>query len=638
MASAKRLLLGRPLATHEEHEQRLSKRIGLAVFASDAISSTAYATEEILLILVPVAGLAALHMLMPISAVVVVVLAIVVMSYRQTIYAYPNGGGAYIVASDNLGEMPALVAGASLLVDYTLTVAVSISAGVAAVISAYPELEGSRVAIAVGVVAFMTLANLRGAKESGTLFAGPTYLYIVALGLLIGIGLWRSFTGDLEPLPVDQKRLEELTGGARTVGLAGFAGALVLARAFSSGAVALTGTEAITNGIQAFRPPESRNAARTLIAMATILGGFFFGISLLADRLRPTVSENETLLSIMGSAVFGRGTAMYLFLQFTTTGILFLAANTAFADFPRLSSIIARDGYLPRQLAHRGDRLVFSNGVVVLALAAALLLAVFGGSTTALIPLYAVGVFTGFTLSQIGMVRHHATQRERGWRAGQVINGVGATATAIVLLTVVVSKFTTGAWIPAIVIPAIVMLFQGIHRHYDYVGSVLEAPDDWEPSAPRHHTVVLLVGGIHRGTLEAVAYAKALRPDELYAVHIAVSEEDAQRMRERWERRNLGVALSVVVDHYRELYRPLIKFIDEVDDRPGEGRLTVVVPEFTTIHWWEQLLHNQSAWLLKARLARRPNTVTTSVPLVLGHPRQRSDDDREPMVRETSAK
>jgi amino acid transporter len=637
LASAKRLLLGRPLATHEEHEQRLSKRIGLAVFASDAISSTAYATEEILLILVPVAGLAALHMLMPISAVVVVVLAIVVTSYRQTIYAYPNGGGAYIVASDNLGEIPALVAGASLLVDYTLTVAVSISAGVAAVVSAYPELEGSRVAIAVGVVAFMTLANLRGAKESGTLFAGPTYLYILALGLLIGIGLWRSFAGDLEPLPVDQQRLDELTGGARTVGLAGFAGALVLARAFSSGAVALTGTEAITNGIQAFRPPESRNAARTLIAMATILGGFFFGISLLADRLRPTVSESETLLSIMGSAVFGRGTAMYLFLQFTTMAILFLAANTAFADFPRLSSIIARDGYLPRQLAHRGDRLVFSNGVVVLALAAALLLSVFGGSTTALIPLYAVGVFTGFTISQVGMVRHHATERERGWRAGQVINGVGAIATAIVLLTVVVSKFTTGAWIPAIVIPAIVMLFKGIHRHYAYVGSVLEAPDDWEPSAPRHHTVVLLVGGIHRGTLEAVAYAKALHPDELYAVHIAVSEEDAERMRERWDRRNLGVALSVVVDHYRELYRPLIKFIDEVDDRPAEGRLTVVVPEFTTIHWWEQLLHNQSAWLLKARLARRPNTVTTSVPLVLEHRRQRSDE-REPMVHETSAK
>ena len=618
MSSVKRLLLGRPLATHEEQAQRLPKRIGLAVFASDAISSTAYATEEILLILVPVAGLAALHMLLPISAVVVVVLTIVVVSYRQTIYAYPNGGGAYIVARENLGEMPALVAGASLLVDYTLTVAVSISAGVAAVVSAYPELEGSRVEIAVGVVVFMALANLRGARESGALFAGPTYLYVLALGLLVGVGLWRSFTGDLDPLPVDQQRLDDLTGGAATTGLVGMAGALVLARAFSSGAVALTGTEAITNGIQAFRAPESRNAARTLIAMAVILGGFFFGISLLADRIRPTVSESETLLSIMGGAVFGRGTALYLFVQFTTMAILFLAANTAFADFPRLSSIIASDGYLPRQLAHRGDRLVYSNGVVVLALSAALLLAVFGGSTTALIPLYAVGVFTGFTVSQLGMVRHHATERESGWRAGQVVNGVGATATAIVLITVVVSKFTTGAWIPAIVIPAIVVVFRGIHRHYAYVGSRLQIPEGWRPTADRRHTVIVLVGGIHRGTLEAVSYAKALRPDDVYAVHVAASDEDAQRVRARWDEWDLGFELTTVVDPYRGLYRPLIEFINEVDDRCGADRLTIVVPEFTTHHWWEGLLHNQSAWLLKARLARRPHTVTISVPLVLG--------------------
>ena len=641
LSTVKRLLLGRPLATHEEHAQRLPKRIGLAVFASDAISSTAYATEEILLILVPVAGLAALHMLLPISAVVVVVLTIVVISYRQTIYAYPNGGGAYIVARENLGEMPALVAGASLLVDYTLTVAVSISAGVAAVVSAYPELENARVEIAVGVVVFMTLANLRGAKESGALFAVPTYLYIVALGLLVGIGLWRSFFGDLNALPVDQERLDDLTGGAATTGLIGVAGVLVLARAFSSGAVALTGTEAITNGIQAFRPPESRNAARTLIAMAAILGTFFFGISLLADRLRPTVSENETLLSILGGAVFGRGTALYLFVQFTTMAILFLAANTAFADFPRLSSIIAGDGYLPRQLAHRGDRLVFSNGVVALAIAAGLLLAVFGGSTTALIPLYAVGVFTGFTVSQIGMVRHHATEREPGWRTAQIINAVGAVATGVVLFTVVVSKFTTGAWIPAIVIPAIVMVFKGIHRHYTYVGSKLQVPDDWRPIADRRHTVIVLVGGIHRGTLEAVAYAEALRPDDLCAVHVAASEEDAERMRDAWRKEDLGLELSVVIDHYRELHRPLMEFINEVDDLYSDDRLTVVIPEVTTQHWWEGLLHNQSAWLLKAKLARRPHTVTISVPLVLGETEhQGSSHRRDGMThgsRETNA-
>ena len=616
MSTLKRLLLGRPLATHEEHRQRLPKRLGLAVFASDAISSTAYATEEILLILVPVAGMAALDYLLPISAVVVVVLAIVAVSYRQTIYAYPNGGGAYIVARDNLGERPALVAGASLLVDYTLTVAVSVSAGVAAVVSAYPALRGSEVTIAVLVVVFMTLANLRGAKESGTLFAIPTYLYIVGLTLLVGVGLWRLSTGDLAPLPIDHANLTELgAGGSRgSGGLIGIAGVLLLARAFSSGAVALTGTEAITNGIQAFRPPESRNAATTLVMMATILGGFFFGLSLLADRLRPTVSEHETLLSIMGGAVFGRGTAAYLFIQLTTMAILFLAANTAFADFPRLSSIIAADGYLPRQLAHRGDRLVFSNGVVVLAVTACLLLIAFGGRTTALIPLYAVGVFTGFTISQIGMVGHHARECERGWRRGQIINGIGATATGLVLATVVVSKFTTGAWIPAIVIPAVVMLFRAIHRHYQHVGRQLRIPDDWQ-QVERVHIVVLLVGGVHRGTLEALAYAQALQPDRLVAVHVASDEAGTEKVRRRWARAGTGVDLTVVIDHYRELYEPVMKVINEVDDHDEHSHLTVVIPEFTTRHWWEALLHNQSAWLLKAELAQRPNTVTVSVPL-----------------------
>jgi amino acid transporter len=614
----KRLLLGRPLASTEEHLHRLPKRLGLAVFASDAISSTAYATEEILLILVPVAGIAALHFLMPISAVVVVVLALVVTSYRQTIYAYPNGGGAYVVARDNLGRTPALVAGAALLVDYTLTVAVSISAGVAAVVSVYPGLRDDRVGLALAVIAFMALANMRGIKESGKLFAVPTYLYVVALALLIGVGLWRLWSGDLQPLPVDQEQLTELTGGS-TVGLAGLAGVLILARAFSSGAVALSGTEAISNGIQAFRAPESRNASRTLIAMAVLLGGFFFGISLLADRLRPTVSEHETLLSIMGGAVFGRGSLLYLFIQFTTMAILFLAANTAFAGFPALSSIIAEDGYLPRQLAHRGDRLVFSNGIVVLSLAAALLLVAFGGITTALIPLYAVGVFTSFTVSQAGMVRHHARVRAGNWRISQIINGVGAIATALVLITVVVSKFTTGAWIPAIVIPGIVLLFTAIRRHYALVESALRVPDGWQPQYGGQHTVVMLVGGVHRGTLEAIAYAKGLRPDRLYAVHVAESEERASIIRQVWREACADTPLHVVIDHYRELQGPLMRFIDQVNGMHEEDHVTVVVPEFTTRRWWEGLLHNQSAWLLKARLARRPNTVTVSVPLVLGH-------------------
>ncbi|HEX9767102.1 MAG TPA: APC family permease [Nitriliruptorales bacterium] len=616
MPSIKNLLIGRPLATSEEHGQRLPKRLGLAVFASDAISSTAYATEEILFILVPVAGLAALHLLLPLSAVVTVVLAVVVTSYRQTIYAYPNGGGAYVVARDNLTPTWSLVAGASLLVDYTLTVAVSISAGVAAVVSAFPSLLGQRVAIAAVVVAFMAYANLRGAKESGRVFAIPTYLYVLALGVLVGYGLWRVYFGGLEAIPVDQQRLTDLTGGT-TTGLVGMAGALIIARAFSSGAVALTGTEAITNGIPAFRPPESRNAARTLIAMATILGGFFFGISLLADKLGPLPSHDETLLSQLGRVVFGGDTVLYYFIQFTTMAILFLAANTAFADFPRLSSIMARDGFLPRQLSHRGDRLVFSNGIVMLAAFAIALLAVFSGITTALIPLYAVGVFTGFTISQIGMIRHHRRMREPGWRRGQAINTVGAIATGLVLLTVAVSKFTTGAWIPVAVIPLIVLLFRGIKSHYERVRARLRVPAGWQP-ASRRHTVIVLVARVHRGVLEAMSYALSLHPDHLFALHVAASPDEADKVRRQWAEHGLhDIEFVALEDPYRRLLKPVVEFIDEVDARWSDDIVTVVIPEFVVGRWWQNLLHNQSAVGLKARLRLRPNTVVLSAPLHL---------------------
>ncbi|HUG84622.1 MAG TPA: APC family permease [Euzebya sp.] len=615
--NVKRALIGRPLANAEEVEQRLPKRLGLAVFASDAISSTAYATEEILFILVPFAGLAATNLLLPISGVVVVVLAIVATSYRQTIYAYPGGGGAYVVAKDNLGDRWALVAGASLLVDYSLTVAVSVSAGVAAVVSAFPSLVGNRVTIAVAVVALMALANLRGAKESGTLFAIPTYLYIVGLAGLIGFGLWRVYLGGLQPLPVDEMALRELTGGGEADGLVGLGGAYILARAFSSGAVALTGTEAITNGIPAFRPPESRNAARTLIAMATILGGFFFGISLLTDRLGPVISEEETLLSILGGAVFGRGTFLYYFLQFTTMAILFLAANTAFADFPRLASLVARDGFLPRQLSHRGDRLVFSNGIVALTVFAGLLLVAFGGLTTALIPLYAVGVFTGFTISQIGMVAHHRRVRESGWRRGQVINGVGAFATGLVLLTVVVSKFTTGAWIPVIVIPAIVLGFRVIKGHYEAVRRALRVPQGYV-APERAHTVIVLVSRAHVGVLKAIGYAQSLRPDHLFAVHVAADDAEATKVEGQWGQVHPDVDLDIIIDPYRRLVDPVLAYVDEVDDRWDDDLVTVVLPEFIVDRRWQASLHNQSARRLAGQLRRRPNTVVTTVPLLLG--------------------
>ncbi len=628
-AAVKRLVVGSPLATSEESHQRLGRPTALAVFASDAISSTAYATEEILLVLVPVAGLMALNDLVPIAIVVVALLAIVITSYRQTIYAYPNGGGSYVVSRENLGTTPAQVAGASLLIDYILTVAVSISAGTAAIISAFQSLAPYRVEMCLGFIVVMTLANLRGLKESGRLFAGPTYVYIVSLALLVGVGLVRVFFFHLGALPPNPDRLAEITNGGTTLGTVGI---LLVLRAFSSGAVALTGIEAISNGVPAFRKPESHNAATTLIAMGTILGGFFFGISVLASHISPTVSEDETLLSIMGRYVFGGENLFYYLLQFSTFAILTLAANTAFADFPRVSSIIASDGFLPRQLANRGDRLVFSNGVVVLAAVASVLIIAFGGETSALIPLYAVGVFTGFTLSQYGMVRHHRREKDKGWRRNQYINLFGAFATLIVLGVVVVSKFAIGAWIPVMLIPLVVLLFKSIGRHYDRVSAALAVPDDYRLRR-RTHTVVVLVGNIHRGVLDAIAYGRTLAPDRLIAVSVVKDEEEQQRITQQFHDYELPVDLRTIYSPYRELTGPIMRFIDEIDQDWPEDIITVVVPEFVLTHWWEQILHNQSALLLRARLRLRPNTVVTAVPTHLAdshHSRGSAHEDRLP--------
>ena len=609
-SSIKRLVVGSPLATSEEQHQRLGRPTALAVFASDAISSTAYATEEILLVLVPVAAMAALNDLVPIAIVVVALLAVVITSYRQTIYAYPNGGGSYVVSRENLGVTPSQVAGASLLIDYVLTVAVSISAGTAAITSAFPGLRPFRVEMCLGFVAVMTFANLRGLKESGRLFAGPTYVYIVSLAGLVGLGLVRVFFFDLPPMPANPEGLAELTENGNLLGSVGI---LLVLRAFSSGAVALTGVEAISNGVPAFKKPESHNAATTLIAMGTILGGFFFGISVLANHIEPTVSENETLLSIMGRYVFGGENIFYFVLQFSTFAILTLAANTAFADFPRVSSIIAADGYLPRQLANRGDRLVYSNGVIALAVVAAVLIVAFGGETSALIPLYAVGVFTGFTLSQYGMVRHHRRLKEKGWQRNQVINMFGSIATFVVLMVVVVSKFAIGAWIPVVLIPVVVVLFKSIGRHYDRVSEALAVPEGYRTR--RHtHTVVVPVGSIHRGVLDAISYARSLAPDRLLAVSVVRDEDEQRRITEQFERFELPIELRTIFSPYRELTGPVMRFIDEIDDEWPDDIITVIVPEFVLDHWWEQLLHNQSALVLRARLRLRPNTVVTAVP------------------------
>lgn len=611
LGTVKRLLVGRPLATTEQEHQRIPKKIALAVFSSDAISSTAYATEEILFVTAAAAGsslILGLDTLIPIAIAVAILLAIVSFSYRQTIFAYPNGGGSYVVSRENLGENPSLVAGASLLVDYILTVAVSISAGVAAIISipTFHGLRTHRVELGLVLILIITLANLRGIKESGTLFSFPTYLYIFVLSGLVLYGLFRVFFGnDPGTVPLADPGWDHaVTGGSLSL--------FLVLKGFSSGAVALTGIEAISNGVPAFRRPESKNAANTLVIMAVILGSLFFGVSVLAHHLHPYPSEEQTVIAQMGLLVFGEG-GIFFVLQVATALILTLAANTAYADFPRLSSIIARDGYLPRQLTNRGDRLVFSNGVIFLAAAAGALLIAFGGVTNALIPLYAVGVFTSFTLSQTGMVRHHQREREPGWKRSAVINGVGAAATFVVLIIVAVTKFSSGAWVPIIVIPFIIAIFKGIHRHYQRVEKSLTVEPGFRPRR-MNHTVVVLVGRVHRGVLDALAYAKSLNPTHLLAVSVVTDEEEQQRIEDQWREFDLDVQLETVYSPYRELTRPVLRFVDELEARYDNDIITVLIPEFVVSHWWQHVLHNQSALILKGRLLFRKGLVVTSVP------------------------
>jgi amino acid transporter len=616
--SLKRILVGPPLATHEEEHQRLKKRIALPVFASDAISSTAYATDEILLVLLGQAaiGAAAWQYLTPLAVVVCVLLTIVVLSYRQTIHAYPNGGGSYIVSKENLGTIPSLVAGASLLVDYILTVAVSIAAGVLAITSAVPAWADYRVLICLGMIVLMMLANLRGLKESGALFAPPTYVYVASLVLLIVVGLYRVFVQDLGPIDVEalvgsgdlSHEALELTEGTKALGL------LMLLRAFSSGAVALSGVEAVSNGVPAFRRPEPRNAAMTIAIMGGILGSCFLGISILASHLKPYRGElDATGLALMARHIYGGEGVLFWIMQVSTFAILILAANTAYADFPRLASIIGRDGFVPRQFANRGDRLVFSNGIIFLSLIAGVLIWAFDGNVSKLIPLYAFGVFTGFTLSQAGMVRHHRREREDGWQWKLAINAVGSVVTGIIAAVVVISKFTQGAWIPAVLIPLMVLLFRGIHGHYVRLGEALRMTAGERPEKLAT-TMVVLVGGLHRGTVSGIEFAKSLRPDRLIALHIAESEEGAERFAAGWPAYEADVDLEVVIDPYRNLRLSVLRFLEEVDDRWESDRVTVVIPEFVVHRWWEHLLHNQAALFLKGSLLFRDNVVVVSVP------------------------
>ncbi len=594
-------LLGQPLPSISERHQRLPKTLALAVFSSDALSSVAYATEEILLVLI-IAGRLALDWSLPIGLAIVGLLVVVTTSYRQTIHAYPSGGGAYIVAKDNLGTIPGLVAAAALQIDYVLTVAVSVAAGIAAITSALPALHSHRVALCLLAIAGIVFANLRGVKESGRTFALPTYGFIFFTLLLVGWGAVKLLLGgQVQPIHVPHAATNPVT-------------LFLLLRAFSSGCAALTGVEAISNGVPAFKPPEARNAATTMLWMALILGTLFAGITLLANQFGIVPSEDETVMSLLGRAVFGGG-VLYYATQLFTALILVLAANTSFADFPRLSSLLARDGFLPRQFQHRGDRLVFSNGIFVLGLLAGLLIVLFQGAVHALIPLYAVGVFLSFTLSQSGMVRRWWRERHPGWWAHAAVNGTGAVVTALVTVIIGMTKFTHGAWIVVLLIPLIVYWFWQIRDHYRQVAEGLSL-EHFERKPVTGNIVVVPIGGVHQATVRAVDYARQLSAD-VTAVYVNQGD-DTNRVLAKWGEWGNGVRLVVIDSPYRNLTRPLLDYIDTLRERQGEmGFVTVVIPEFIPHGWWQHLLHNQSALMLKAALLFRKNVVVVDVPYQL---------------------
>ncbi len=606
LSGLKRLLVGRPLPTALARHERLSKITGLAIFASDNLSSVAYATEEILRVLI-VAGVAALSLSVPIGVAIAIVILIVINSYRQTILAYPQGASDYIVAKDNLGTLAGLTAGSALLIDYTLTVAVSVSAGIAALTSAFPTLFEHRVVLCVGAIALITVGNLRGVRESGKLFAWPSYLFVAGFFALIGVGLVRYlFYGaptPATPPPAVSGTLAPLT-------------LFLVLHAFASGAVALTGIEAVADGVQAFKPPEVKNARAVLAVLGAIMMTLFLGITLLASLYGVLPRDEETVVSQLAWRIFGGGLP-YFYIQGVSMLILVLAANTAFADFPRLAFFMARDGYLPRQFSNRGDRLVFSNGVVILAVTAAVLVTIFSGSTHALIPLYAVGVFTSFTLSQTSMVRRWLRTRPDGWWWRVAINGVGAATTAVVLSVVASTKFVDGAWIVVLLISILIVVFFVIKRHYDDVARQLSL-DGYPGPPPITHSVLVLVGDLHRGVVEALQYARTLSPGAK-AVYVEADPERTRRLEERWVSHGLGVPLIVLTSPYRSLIGPLMDYIDHLQAQGGKHMVTIVVPEFLPARWWQHLLHNQTALLIKGALLFRKNVIVTDVPYHLTH-------------------
>jgi amino acid transporter len=600
----KEFFLGKSLPTSAHSEERLTNAAALAVLSSDALSSVAYATEEILLVLVA-AGSGALGLSLPIAIAIIALLGIVVLSYRQTIRAYPQGGGSYIVARENLGLYPGLVAGGSLMIDYILTVTVSISAGTAALTSAIPALQSHTVLLCLIFIFLIMLANLRGVKESGQIFMVPTYAFIVSIFLLIGIGLFKYSTGQVAveypSLPV-------------TEGISVF----FILRAFSAGCTALTGVEAISDGVLAFKPPESKNARLTLLYLGVILGFMFVGITYLANIYHIVPGEGQTVVSLLGRAILGTG-PVYYFLQVVTLLVLMLAANTSYADFPRLCYFLARDGFLPRQLSLLGDRLVYSNGIILLSTCAGILAIIFKGQVNAIIPLYAVGVFTSFTLSQAGMVRHWFQGQTRNWRASAIMNALGAFATLIVLLVIISTKFLLGAWLVVVAIPLLVTLFAVIHQHYQYVAqrlSIQELAPRSYISVPKPeiitHPAVVVVGQLNRGTVEALDYARTIA-DEIVAVHVDIGSTDRQKLQEKWQNLESDIPLEIIDSPYRSVIEPIVDFIGQFQEsRPGVFT-TIIIPVFVPRNWWDSILHNQTTLFLKTALRAKKSRIVTTV-------------------------
>jgi amino acid transporter len=619
LARLRAVLFGRPLSIHDDIAERLTKTKALAIFSSDAISSSAYATEEIVRVLV-LAGASYLFLSLPIAIGIALLLAVVSTSYRQIGIAYPSGGGAYAVARANLPMITALIAAGALLIDYIMTVAVSTASAVEQVISAAPGVADLRLEIGVGAIVLITLGNLRGLRESGNIFAIPTYLFVGSALLMIAIGLYRTLVlGESAPPPTP---LPGAPDPLQPIGL------LLILRAFASGSVALTGTEAITNGVPAFKPPEAKNAATTLTAMAILLGILFVGITFVAHQfgiVAIDVPTTKTVISQVAALAYGQGSIWFYLFQTFTALILFLAANTSFNAFPRLAAILARDGYMPRQFSFRGDRLAFTSGIVILSVLAIALLVAFGGNTTALIPLYSIGVFISFTISQYGMVLHWLKERSPGWRWRLGINGFGAALTALVSVVVLVAKFALGAWLIVIIIPLLVGMMVFIHQQYRASNEQLTVrPDAVIPRPHREERVLIPVPGITRAVVQAINVGRSIAPN-VTAVLVSDEPEEAAKIRDRWERQLPDVPLVIVESPYRALVAPLLAYLDVLDEARAadkEAPITfILIPEYVARHWWEQVLFNQSAKRLRTALLGRPHTVVVNVPY------RREDDD-----------